>query len=164
MKKFLVLTALVLLAFSANAQVLQTSYYFEADFFPTGAVASYEIGNTYVDIDGVTHHFVNPSITKFDGSFRFAFNVEFLLWEKFFIGGRLGTVFTLASDYIYGLEGSPSFMDSLFVIGFRYKWFEVGMQRFCNHPVLPNAYGKFISSLDSEVSWGKFYLKVGGKL
>lgn len=151
MKKLMVVLVMALGLEVVHAQVLQTSFYFEADYIPTGASASYTVEPMYLNVE----HY---------SDFKFAFNVEFLLWNHFFFGGRLGTVFNLSTDPIYGLQGNPDFMDSLFVVGVRFLNMEIGMQRFCNHPVVPNQYAKYITSLDSEVSWGKFYFRIGGKL
>lgn len=164
MKKFFVLIILSLCLFAVNAQMVETSYYFEAEYMPTGAVTGFEIAPTYVDIDGNEYRFVLPYVDSYAQDFRFVFNVEFLWWEHWFVGGRLSSTFGLMADKVYGVEGSIGAVDSLVFLGYRYKGLEIGLQRFCIHPVVPNSYAKFLTTMDGEVSWGKLYIRISGKL
>lgn len=165
MKKIIVFIFLIFTIISVQAQILQTEYYFEAQYMPTGALAGYEVEPTYfTDVNGDMYTYILPKLDNFAQDFRFIFNIEFILYKYIFVGGRLGTTFSLSASPTYGLEGHPDFMDSLFRLGIRYETIELGFERFCNHPVMPNSHAQFISSLNGELSWGKIYFRVGGRL
>lgn len=162
-KRIIIMISLLFCLSGVYAQILKTEYSFDLEYIPTGAVASYEVASTYFDLDGNEYRFVLPDVTQYTKDFRMAFNIRVTLWDHLFIGGRMGTVFSLKIDPIYGIAGNPNFLDSLFFAGLKYGNIEIGMQRFCNHPVVANAYARYITSLNAETSWGKFYLKISGK-
>ena len=156
---------LAVMSLAVQAQdFIDVNYSLTVEWIPTGAFGSYEWDDTFVDIDGVTYTYVNPRQEWYYNTFRNNFMIEAVLFDYIFIGGAIGQTFSVHSSTTYMLQGNPMFTDALFKAGLRFEHIEIGFERFCNHPVVGNAYAKFIRSVENEVSFGKVYIRIGGEL
>ncbi len=158
---FIILFAV--LAIGAYAGPFEVSYDFEIAWVPFGASVEY----TRLPTEFISGGYIcNYEMNYYDSRnlFHSKFYIEAEVFDLFFAGGGLGALFSLESSDQYAIQGHPTFSDYLVNLGVRFNNFEIGLERYCVHPMLSYNYSYVLTSLRGESSYGKVYIKWSGKL